>query len=75
MWNAERISRLASLTLTDRAADRTIQAKCELFDSSASVTDRLALPIVEVAERDQTLKPGQVDVDATSGKESVSIGE
>ena len=75
MWNAERMRRLASLTLTDRAADRTIQAKCELFDPSASVKDRLALPIVEVAERDQTLKPGQVDVDAISGKESVSIGE
>jgi hypothetical protein len=52
---------------------RTIYAKCEFFNPLSSVKDRLALAIIEAAERDGTLKPGQTVVEATSG--NTGIGE
>lgn len=52
---------------------RTIYAKCEFFNPLSSVKDRLALSIIEAAERDGTLKPGQTVVEATSG--NTGIGE
>ena len=52
---------------------RTIYAKCESFNPLSSVKDRLALAIIEAAERDGTLKPGQTVVEATSG--NTGIGE
>ena len=52
---------------------RTIYAKCEYFNPLSSVKDRLALAIIEAAERDGTLKPGQTVVEATSG--NTGIGE
>ena len=39
---------------------RTIYAKCEYFNPLSSVKDRLALAIIETAEKDGSLKPGQV---------------
>jgi hypothetical protein len=52
---------------------RTIYAKCEYFNPLSSVKDRLAVAIIEAAERDGTLKPGQTVVEATSG--NTGIGE
>jgi hypothetical protein len=52
---------------------RTIYAKCEYFNPLSSVKDRLALAIIEAAERDGSLKPGQTVVEATSG--NTGIGE
>ena len=52
---------------------RTIYAKCEYFNPLSSVKDRLALAIIEAAEKDGTLKPGQTVVEATSG--NTGIGE
>ena len=52
---------------------RTIYAKCEFFNPLSSVKDRLALSIIEAAERDGTLKPGQTVIEATSG--NTGIGE
>src|ERR671912_1820129 len=45
-----------------------VYAKAEFFNPAASVKDRLALNIIEDAERRGTLKPGQTVVEATSGK-------
>lgn len=53
------------------AADRTIYAKCEFFNPLSSVKDRLALSIIETAEKDGTLKPGQTVVEATSGNTGI----
>jgi cysteine synthase A len=44
-----------------------IYVKAEAFNPAASVKDRLALNIIEAAERNGTLKPGQTVVEATSG--------
>ncbi len=50
---------------------RTIYAKCEYFNPLSSVKDRLALAIIEAAEKDGSLKPGQTVVEATSGNTGI----
>ena len=50
---------------------RTIYAKCEYFNPLSSVKDRLALAIIEAAEKDGTLKPGMTVVEATSGNTGI----
>ena len=44
-----------------------LYVKAEFFNPGASVKDRLAINIIEAAERDGTLKPGQTVVESTSG--------
>ncbi len=47
--------------------------KAEFFNPGASVKDRLALNIIEAAERAGTLKPGQTVVEATSGNTGIGL--
>src|SRR5271154_4055837 len=51
----------------------TIYAKCEFFNPASSVKDRLAIGIIEDAERRGTLKPGQTVVEATSGNTGIAL--
>lgn len=51
----------------------TIYVKAEFFNPAASVKDRLALAIIEDAERRGTLKPGQTVVEATSGNTGIGL--
>ena len=46
---------------------RTIYVKAEFFNPASSVKDRLALNVIEAAERAGALRPGQTVVEATSG--------
>jgi cysteine synthase len=50
-----------------------IYVKAESFNPAASVKDRLALNIIEAAERNGTLKPGQTVVEATSGNTGIGL--
>src|SRR5712672_28101 len=50
----------------------TMYVKCEFFNPLGSVKDRLAICIIEDAERRGQLKPGQTVVEATSGNTGVS---
>jgi len=47
--------------------------KAEFFNPAASVKDRLAVNIIEAAERSGTLKPGQTVVEATSGNTGIGL--
>ncbi|RBI75696.1 cysteine synthase [Roseovarius sp. TE539] len=51
----------------------TIHVKAEAFNPAASVKDRLAVNIIEAAERDGSLKPGQTVVEATSGNTGIGL--
>jgi cysteine synthase A len=51
----------------------TIYVKAEAFNPAASVKDRLAVNIIEAAERDRRLKPGQTVVEATSGNTGIGL--
>jgi cysteine synthase A len=51
----------------------TMYVKCEFFNPLSSVKDRLAIAIIEDAERKGTLKPGQTVVEATSGNTGIAL--
>ena len=51
----------------------TMYVKCEFFNPMASVKDRLAIAIIEDAEKRGTLKPGQTVVEATSGNTGIAL--
>ena len=50
-----------------------LYVKAEFFNPAASVKDRLALNIIEAAERSGELKPGQTVVEATSGNTGIGL--
>jgi len=51
----------------------TIYVKAEFFNPASSVKDRLAVNIIEDAERRGILKPGQTVVEATSGNTGIGL--
>jgi cysteine synthase A len=51
----------------------TMYVKCEAFNPLSSVKDRLAIGIIEDAERRGELKPGQTVVEATSGNTGIAL--
>jgi cysteine synthase A len=61
-----RINRLAP-------AHGEMYVKCEFFNPLSSVKDRLAIAIIEDAERRGTLEPGQTVVEATSGNTGIAL--
>ena len=50
-----------------------LYVKAELFNPAASVKDRLAVSIIEEAERAGELRPGQTVVEATSGNTGIGL--
>jgi len=61
-----RINRLAP-------AGANLFVKIEAFNPLGSVKDRLALGVIEAAEKDGSLKPGQTVVEATSGNTGIGL--
>ena len=51
----------------------SIYVKAEFFNPASSVKDRLAISIIEEAERSGDLKPGQTVVEATSGNTGIGL--
>ena len=51
----------------------TIIGKLEYFNPAGSVKDRVALAMIEAAERDGTLKPGATIIEPTSGNTGVGL--
>ena len=50
-----------------------VYVKAEFFNPASSVKDRLAISIIEEAERRGELKPGQTVVEATSGNTGIGL--
>jgi cysteine synthase A len=50
-----------------------VYAKLEFFNPSSSVKDRLAIAMVDAAERSGVLKPGGTIVEATSGNTGIAL--
>lgn len=61
-----RIGKLAPLEVN-------LFVKIEAFNPLGSVKDRLALGVIEEAERSGQLKPGQTVIEATSGNTGIGL--
>ena len=48
-------------------------AKCEFFNSGGSVKDRIGIRMIEEAEKDGILKPGDTVIEPTSGNTGTAI--
>src|ERR1700723_2001584 len=53
--------------------DVNLYVKVEAFNPLGSVKDRLALGVIEAAERSGALKPGQTVIEATSGNTGIGL--
>lgn len=51
----------------------TVLVKCEFMNPSGSIKDRMALYIVEAAERSGALKPGGIIIENTSGNTGLAL--
>ncbi len=56
-----------------RARGHDDYVKCEAFNPMSSVKDRLAIAMIEDAERRGVLKPGQTVVEPTSGNTGIAL--
>ncbi|MGR4068605.1 cysteine synthase A [Billgrantia sp. C5P2] len=61
-----RLSRLAP-------PDVNVHVKVEAFNPMGSVKDRMALAVIEAAERSGALRPGQTVIEATSGNTGIGL--
>ena len=73
----ELIGKTPLLELTNYEAkhklNATILAKLECFNPAGSVKDRIALSMVETAEKEGKLKPGSVIIEPTSGNTGIGL--
>ncbi len=56
-----------------RGLETPVLAKVEFFNPGGSVKDRIALAMIEAAERDGRLKPGATIIEPTSGNTGVGL--
>src|SRR5437762_9293095 len=64
---------LIRLNSVTRGIRTPVYAKAEFFNPGGSVKDRIAIPIIEKAEREGTLRPGGTIVEGTSGNTGVAL--
>mmetsp|Transcript_2917 Transcript_2917/g.8198 ORF Transcript_2917/g.8198 Transcript_2917/m.8198 type:complete len:423 (-) Transcript_2917:1403-2671(-) len=72
---SEAVGNTPMIKISDRLCPdgRTIYAKAEYFNPLSSVKDRLALSIIETAEKEGRLQPGDTVVEATSGNTGIAV--
>ena len=51
----------------------TLYAKCEYFNPGGSIKDRIAVVMLEAAEREGYIKPGDILIEPTSGNTGIGI--
>lgn len=61
------------LSRINRTPQHNLLAKCEFMNPGGSVKDRIAFYMVEQAEKEGHLKPGQLIVEATGGNTGIGL--
>ncbi|HEU4995800.1 MAG TPA: pyridoxal-phosphate dependent enzyme [Gemmatimonadaceae bacterium] len=64
---------LIRLSRITRGIRTPVFVKAEFFNPGGSIKDRIGLPIIEKAERNGSLRPGGVIVEATSGNTGIGL--
>lgn len=64
---------LIALNKVSGDSDKTIYAKAELFNPSGSIKDRLAIYLIEAAEREGRVKSGGTVIEVTSGNTGIAV--
>ena len=64
---------LVKLNKITKEVEATVLAKVEYFNPGSSVKDRMAVKMVEDAEKDGRLKPGGTIVEGTSGNTGMGL--
>lgn len=64
---------MVKLNRVTKGIDATVLAKVEYFNPGNSVKDRMALKMVEVAEKEGKLKPGGTIIECTSGNTGMGL--
>jgi len=64
---------LVRLNRVTEGIDATVYAKLEFYNPSSSVKDRLAIAIVDAAEKSGVLQPGGTIVEGTSGNTGIGL--
>jgi cystathionine beta-synthase len=64
---------LLRLNAVTKGVPGAILTKCEFMNPAGSVKDRIGLAMIEAAEKEGTLKPGGIIVEATSGNTGLSL--
>ena len=64
---------LIRLNAVTRGIRTPVYGKAEYFNPGGSVKDRIAIPIIEKAEREGKLKPGGTIVEGTSGNTGIAL--
>ncbi len=64
---------LVRLNAVSRSVSISIAAKIEFFNPGGSVKDRIAVGMIDAAERDGSLKPGGTIIEGTSGNTGAGL--
>lgn len=64
---------LIRLKKVTKGIEAEVLAKCEHMNPSGSIKDRIALKMIEQAEKNGTLKPDSIIVDSTTGNTGIAL--
>ena len=64
---------LIRLNAVTRGIRTPVYGKAEFFNPGGSVKDRIAIPIIEKAEKSGALRPGGTIVEGTSGNTGIAL--
>ena len=64
---------MVAISFRFMGARRILYAKCEMYNMTGSIKDRMALHILEEAHASGSLKPGDLIIEASSGNSGISF--
>jgi cystathionine beta-synthase len=64
---------MVKLNRSDQGRAATVLAKVETFNPGNSIKDRMAIKMIEDAEKDGRLKPGGTIIEGTSGNTGMGL--
>ncbi len=73
LWHLVGNTPMLELFYTDKGQPRSLYVKCEHYNLTGSMKDRMALHVLHQAYREGNIKPGDRIVEATSGSSGIAF--